>query len=472
MKALAEILRSKRFQGAVAGIFVLQFLCLLLTTPMYEIDTNSFIRGGFSWDIFHNPLLNLVIAVCTKIWPNVWFIVSVQLLIYAFCAALLVHVLLGKYNRLWLAGLLLAALEPVTMFYNFSLLAECFFTALTMLSVALLILWLRAPTPKGAVLFGLAMGLCFMSKLSAMIHLPLFGMLLLRQGTSLITRFKSLGLSLLPFAACYLFVFFGQKIINGGDIYTVEGRVRWDFSSAMYNSAEIDAPEFKRLVEPYILRDGKLVDHRELRRELSYLGYKDCVAEFERRGIPANKGINACDSLFGAVAQQIMDAHFWAAEKQFVADNFHFLHTLSYLDYRFTPGLHYYHPNHEYQYIDSLMTVHYGFNMAERADRIPRIWKSLDFGNVYLPIWWYLWWMALLLSLIWYLKDRTRWELLVLAGLTAIPLLFHLVYISYRARFLAPYLVLVGLLMLVLGKIWLERQAHKRPGNTALRDGG
>jgi hypothetical protein len=284
-----------------------------------------------------------------------------------------------------------------------------------------------------------------------MVHLPLFGLLLVAPALtrlSFLHRIRNLAVAIVPFAACYFFVFIGQGIINQGDLYTVEGRVRWDFSSSMYDPHSSSHPDFKRHVDRYIVQDGKLVQNRELRRELSYLGYKDCVAEYEQRGFTANRGINACDSLFGEVAAEIMEKHFWEAEKRFIRDNVYFLHHLSYIDYRYTPGLHYYHPEAEYAYIDSLMITTFNFDLKERQDRIPGVWTSLEFGNVYLPIWWYLWWAALLTALVLFLRDPRRRELLVLAGLTAIPIVFHLVYISYRARFFAPYLVLVGLLVI------------------------
>lgn len=457
------ILRNRNFWYSVVGVFFVQFVCLLLSTPMYEIDTNSFIRGGFTWDIYHNPFLNLFIATCNKIWPNIWFMISLQCLWFAFAGSFLVHVLLGKHPKFLLLGLALLALEPLTMFYNFSLLAESFFTSFTFLSVAFMILWLRHGRWQEAALFGLAMGLTFLSKLSSMSHLPLFGLFFLPAAAKIPwrTRLQSLGLALLPFALCYTFVYLGQRSINGGDIYTVEGRVRWDFSSSQYRPEEVDGPDFKRLVDPYLFPDGQLVANRELRRELSYLGYKDCVAEYEARDQSANAGINACDSIFGAVAQQITERHFWEAEKQFIRDNVYFIHHLSYIDYRFTPGLHYYHPEHEYAYIDSVMTAVYDFNLADQRYRIPRIWTSLSFGNVYLPIWWYAWWLALIVAAVLFLRQPARRELLVLAGLTAIPLLFHLIYISYRARFFAPYLILVGLLILFEINLFIANNTQK-----------
>ncbi|HHG83184.1 MAG TPA: hypothetical protein ENJ82_00415, partial [Bacteroidetes bacterium] len=309
---------SPRLFYSIAGVFLLQMVCLLLSTPMYEIDTNSFIRGGWTWDIYHNPFLNLFIAVCTKVWANIWFMVGLQSLWYAVCGSFLVGVLFRERSKFYYLALALVALEPLTMFYNFSLLAESFFTSFTLLSVAFLILWLRHGRWQTAALFGLAMGLTFLSKLSSMSHLPLFFLVLLPTASaqvSWIARLRAMGIALLPFLVCYAFVYLGQRSINGGDIYTVEGRVRWDFSSAMYRPEEVEAPDFKRLVDPYLFPDGKLVANRELRRELSYLGYKDCVAEYEARNRTANAGINACDSIFGAVAQQIMARHFWAAEK-------------------------------------------------------------------------------------------------------------------------------------------------------------
>lgn len=443
-----DIVRSKVFWTGVAAVALVQWLALALGTPLYEIDTNSFIRGGLSWDIYHNPLLNIYIAACTKLWANVWFIVGLQCLLYALAASFLASVLFQDRRGLRWVALGIAALEPLTLFYNHSMLAESFFTSFTLWSVALLVLWMRHGQWQTAVLLGVAMGLCFMSKLSAMIHMPLLGLVLLRWQRPFAVRLKALGLILLPFIGCYLFVFLGQKWINEGDIYTVEGRVRWDFSSALYDSTEAGDLAFAQYVHPYLYRDGQLVAHRELRRELSYLGYKDCVAAYESQGYPANRGINACDSIFGRVADAITARHFWQAEQQFVADNFRFVHSLNYIDYRFTPGLHYYHPAHEYQYIDSLMQATYGYSLAEREQDIPRIWRSLTFGNVYMPIVWWLWWVVLVVGVVLWLRRRDRWELLALGLITTIPIVFHLVYISYRPRFLAPYIVLMLLLLL------------------------
>ena len=161
---------------------IVQLVLLALSTPMYEIDTNSFVRGGFSWDIFHNPFLNLYIAVVGKFLPNLWVLVIGQILFYAVAASFLIQTLFQQRN--WQFGLALgiAALEPLTMFYNFSLLAESFFTSFALLSVAFLIRWCRSRKQLDVVLFGLMMGLTFMTKLSAMIHLPLFGLILLRFG--------------------------------------------------------------------------------------------------------------------------------------------------------------------------------------------------------------------------------------------------------------------------------------------------
>jgi hypothetical protein len=448
MHRLTDILRGRNFWLGLGLVALVQWLCLGWGTPLYEIDTNSFIRGGLSWDIYHNPLLNIYIAACTKIWANVWFIVGLQCLLYAGAAALLACVLFPDRAPLRWVALGLAAIEPLTMFYHHSMLSESFFTSFLLLSVAMLILWMRDGRWPLAALFGLMMGLCFMAKLSAMIHMPLFGLMLLRWKMPFSARLKGLALAILPFVCCYAFVFTGQKIINNGDIYTVEGRVRWDFSSALYDSTEAYDPAFARYVHPHMYPGGHMAAHRELRRELSYLGYKDCVADYEAQGYPANRGINACDSIFGRVAQQIMARHFWQAERQFVADNFRFIHELNYIDYRFTPGLHYYHPDHEYHYIDSLMQATYGYSLADREQQIPRVWRSLEFGNVYLPILWWTWWIVLLGGAVLWLRKRDRWEAMVLVLITAIPIVFHLVYISYRPRFLAPYVVLMLMLLL------------------------
>lgn len=443
----------------------------MVTTPMYDLDTNSYIRGGFTWDIYHNPFMNLFIAGLGKIWSNAWFIVGAQCLGFAFGAAFLLESWFrpsaSEATKRWYGiALLVICLEPITTFYNYSLLAESFYTSFTLFSIGAAIHWLRQPNRAAAVCLGIGLGLCFLCKLSAIIHLPLLGIFLLRWPADQAPLWKRFlqgpvryGMwALAPFVVCYAFVFLGQQQINSGDLYTVEGRVRWDFSSSQYRPAEVDAPLFKQYVHPYILEDGQLVQHRELRRELSYLGYKDCVADFETRGEGHNRGVNVCDSLFGAVATQVMAKYFWQAERTFVADNFYFIHHLSYIDYRFTPDLYYYHPEAEWQYLDSLMGQHYGLDLSKRVDRIPAIWTSLSFGNLYFPILWWLWWMILAGALFIWWRNRNRKDLLTMALFLAIPLLFHFVYISYRPRFLAPYLILELLLLLQVIGHWLPRK--------------
>lgn len=455
-----HIQRRNSFLLAALVVLAVKMLGLFWSVPLYDLDTNSFIRGGWSWDIYHNPFMNIYLATLGKLWSNAWFIVSVQCLCYALSAAFLVETLFGGSGkrRYWWLALAIAALEPLTTFYNYSLLAESFFTSFTLLSLAFAVRWTRAPSSREALLFGLAMGLAFMCKLSAVIHLPLFAVFLLRG--PFVRRSLPQGImALLPFALCYFFVYFGQKSINEGDLYTVEGRVRWDFSSALYDSTEVRGPDFARFVHPYLYTSEGLEPHRERRRELSYLGYKDCVEAYESRGLSHNRGVNACDSIFGDVAGQIMEQHFWEAEWQFVKDNFRFVHELNYIDYRFTPDLHYYHPAAEWQYLDSLMALHYGVDLSKSSDRIPAIWTSLEFGNMYMPMVWWAWWLILAFALILWWGNRNRHELLLLFILTFIPLVFHLVYISYRPRFLAPYIVLALLLGLSNLRTLLHHEA-------------
>jgi hypothetical protein len=434
---------------AVLAVFGMMLGVMLVTTPLYEIDTNSYIRGGFSWSIFHNPLLNLLYAIAGKVWSNAGFLVACQLAIYAVCASALAFTLFPAGKWRW-AALAVAVLEPVSLFYHLSMIAESVFTSFLLLSLAFLIRWMRRGKLADAFLFGAAFGLAFLSKLAAMPLVPLFGLLLFPAGLAatrvpLLRRGLALLVAALPFLACYQGVKWGQAIINDGGLYTVEGRVRWDFSAALYDPAACDDAYFKELMHPWILKDGKVLADRELRRELGYLGYKQCVL---RQG-DNNAAILFCDSVFGRVATPIMREHFWQAEQVFVQENLHSIHHLNYLDYRYTPGLPFYHPEQEYDYLDSLMSRHYGLDLGERLHRIPVLWRSLSFTNVYLPLLWWLTWLILLVSVVRWLRNRQHIELLVLGVAITIPWVFHLVYISYRPRFLAPYLVMVLFLLMV-----------------------
>ena len=453
MKTLLHILKSRPFWWGVGGIVVVQLVILGMTTPMYELDSNSYIQGMFTWDIYHNPFMNFYVGALSKIWKNLGFLVAGQVIFYAVSASLLVQVLFrsDSYGGLWsVVGIVVAALEPLTMFYNFSLLSESFFTSFTIGMVAMLVLLYREGRWGYALLFGTLMGFAFLARLSAMIYVPLFGLLLLGGRENILGRGRNVVIALLPFVACYAFVFFGQKILNDGGLYTVKGRVMWDFMSSQYHPSEIEGNDFKRYVNPYIFENGVLEPDRELRREKSYLGYKDCVAEYEQQGIDAEEGILICDSVFGAVGQQIKEKHFWAAEWQFFKDNLYAVRNTSYLEYRFTPGLPFYHDSAEYAYLDSVMTVNYGVNMEEREEEIPRIWRSLEFGNAYMTVVLGLYVLVVaglgLGFLIWGIGKRIwNWEWLAFFSVLVIPLGFYLTYISYRPRFMAPYLVLMVL---------------------------
>lgn len=434
---------SRKFIWAVCGIFGFQLLVMLLTTPMYEIDTNSYIQGGFSWSIFHNPLLNMIYAVAGKIWPNAYFMVGIQLLVYAFCASFFVYTLFPA-GRWRVAALVIAAAEPVSLFYHLSMISESLFTSFLLLMAAFMIRWLRNGRWQDALWFGCAFGFAFLSKLGAMPLVPMLGLILLRRGTPVLRRFAALGVALLPFVLCYQGVKTGQRIINHGGLYTVEGRVRWDFSSALYDPSKAPEGPFRELVHPWFVKNGKVEPDRELRRELSYLGYKQCVLSYGDN----NAAILTCDSIFGEAAKPVMENRLAAAELQFARENLYSVHHLNYLDYRFTPGLPFYHPQREYDYLDSLMTVHYSINLGDRYHRIPVIWRSLGFTNVYMPVIWWMWWAVLLFSAVRWWRNRGRHELLAAGFMVAIPLVFHVVYISYRPRFLAPFLVLVLVLVL------------------------
>ena len=428
----------------------------MFSTPLYDLDTNSFIRGGLSWDIYHNPFQNIFLAGMAKISSIPEFIISFQILAYSLSASFLAHLLFSRKTFLFPA-LFLAAFEPVSMFYNFSFLPESFYTSFTLLYCAFLILYFRKPGAGLAFLFGLGMGLAFLCKLSAMTQSILFGLILLSSKNNISVKIKHLAMGLAPFIACYLFVLIGQRIINEAGLYVVSGRVRWDFANSQYHPEEIQADEFKRYVHPHFLTNGKLPAGRELRRELSFLGYKNCVDEYTEKTRKETVAIHSCDSIFGDVGSQILSQHRIDASLQFIRDNFYALHHLNYLDYRFTKGLPYYHDEKEYQYLDSLMQKHYGFSLVNKKSQLPQVWKNLSFSNIYIPV---LWWSILICILIsggWHLKNlikgfkKTRRisgfnfsspEIIIPAFLLAIPWLFHLVYISYRPRFLAPYFVI------------------------------
>src|SRR5689334_4852579 len=120
---LTPLLKQKSFWLGAAGIALVHTLALLFSTPLYDHDTNSFIRGGLDWDIYHNPFENIFLALAGKITKIPQVIVCIQVLVFAFAASFFAHVLFSKRFFLALA-LCVAAIEPVNMFYNFSFLPE------------------------------------------------------------------------------------------------------------------------------------------------------------------------------------------------------------------------------------------------------------------------------------------------------------------------------------------------------------
>ena len=439
-----------------AGIFLVQVLILQFSTPLYDLDTNSFIRGGLTWDIYHNPFENIFLAAVIRISHNPDFTVMFQVLFFSFSVSLLAHILFPGKFFLWIA-LIAAALEPVSLFYNFSFLPESFYTSFTLLYCSFLILYCRKAETFSAFLFGTAIGLAFLCKLSAMTQICLFAVILIQNQSTVIEKIKHFATALIPFIACYLFVWIGQHSINDAGLYVVSGRVRWDYANSQYAPQEIEAETFKRFVHPHFLKDGEIPESRELRRELSFVGYKDCVEENRRNTQTENDAICFCDSIFGDAGTQILNKHSSAARFQFIKDNLSAIHTLNYLDYRFTPGLPFYHTKAEYEYLDSLMKSQYGFSLDVEQEKILPVWKNLGFSNVYIPILWWSTWVILLLtagkiltkaktqiknSKQLFADELTDPVSLVFSITLSIPWIFHLVYISYRPRFLAPYFVI------------------------------
>ena len=440
MNTLLSILRSRNFWIGITVIFGVQLGILFATTPLYEIDTNAYIQGAFSWSIYHNPLMNFFIGGVSKIWKNIYFMLGIQLFFFGFSASFLAKVLF-KEGRRFAIAIGIASIEPISMFYNFSVLSESFFASFLMLSMALLVLYFRNKSMKMAFLFGAMLGMMFLTRLAALPLIALCALFLLPWGNSFLDRITTTVAAILPFLVCYLFVQIGQQQINRSPLYSAKGIALWNFASSAYVPEEIEGEYFKKVWNPHIFRDGTLPQDRILRRDLSYLGYKDCLADQENTGKSPAQSVLYCDSIFRSAALQIIQQHPLEVELQFIKDNLNSVATQSYLDYRFTPGLPFYHAEKEYAYIDSLMQVHYGIDLSQRVDDIPEIWKNLSFSNGYMGVLYAMYWGALFLTLGLWLKNRNRTTLLVIGAVLLIPIAFHLLLISFRLRFLAPYLI-------------------------------
>lgn len=439
------------------SLFVFQFICLQLTTPMYALDTNSYIQGVFTWSIYHNPLSNIVFGVLSKIWSSAGFIATVQILIYSLAVTYLALYAI-RSKQLQVIATAIAAIEPATMFYNFSLLSESLYTSMTLMTVAGVIIYIRKPSSKTALLFGAFAGAAFLARLSGNLYIALLPLVFLAKDISIPTKIRHFFIAGGAFSLCYAFVGIGQSIINDGALYTVKGRVLWDFTSSYYDPAEVDSDEFNSLVAPLIVADDSLLSDREIRREYAYLGYKDCLAAHEDE-LGGNGAIGYCDSLFGDAAMQIRSKHFGGVFKQFIADNLYDIHNRSYLEERFTDGMHFYHDESEWEYLDSLMAANYDLNLQEEKDNIPGIWKSLAVPTFYSTILFYFWILGLIAIAFLKFRGRLSWLQLIVMFTVSLPFVFHLVYISYRFRFWAPVIMLLWIGLISIAES-LSKRTH------------
>ncbi len=449
----------------MAGIFMaisgIQLFILMATTPMYALDTNSYIRGILSWSVYHNPLSNIFIGILSKMVENAWFIVSVQILVYAASSSILIQSIF-KEIRWMIPAALFAGWEPVTMFYNLSLLSESLFCSMTLLMVASGIRYFRSPGIQPALLFGVFAGLAFLARLSGNLYVALLFLIFFAVGIPFRKRLMHFGMAAGTYMLFYIFVWAGQSLINDGALYTVKGRVLWDFSSSQYSPRLVRSDSFNRLMAKRILAADSLTGDRELRREQAYLAYKDCLAEYEVAGNESGS-IFSCDSLFGGAASQIVSQKAGAAFFQFVADNLYDIHNRSYLEERFTPGMHFYQDESEYHYLDSIMSRHYSLNLPEQSRKIPAIWRSLGFPTAWATLVFYLWIASLLLLLLIKIRGKLKWEILLPVFTVSLPVVFHLIYISYRLRFWGPVILL--LLLSVLAQFYQFRKGGAGAGN-------
>lgn len=197
MESLRSTLRSGKFWAGFLLVFGVQLLILFLTTPLYEIDTNSYIRGGLTWSIYHNPFLNIYIAGASRIWSNICFLIIGQVLFFAFSVALFARTFLEKEWVYWI-GLGVASIEPVTLFYNFSLISESFFSSFILLTATFFLLYLREGDRKLIALSGIALGFAFMTRLAALPFILLAFIFLLELKKNWSQRWTNLGVFVLP----------------------------------------------------------------------------------------------------------------------------------------------------------------------------------------------------------------------------------------------------------------------------------
>ena len=498
-----------------ALFFVLIFGCkiflLSIYTPLYALDTNAYIRGMMTWSIYHNPGTNFFIGVLGKLGANAWAIAAVQCGIYSLAAAFFIRILFGEkretnlleerklaeiqgHNKMQHRGykfaigfaLIVAALEPVTLFYNFSLLSESNYIAFLLLSLSFLILFLRNPHFYSGLAFGLALAVLFWIRLAGLMFFPLllfyfwavyktetgrtaFSGNKIARGSSATTHGgpAKKGVRVLAFAALgvipLLFsiglVHFGQKKINDAGLFVAKGRQHWDRVSSHYKTEEVNVPDFHRFVDSRIL----LANDPESRREFAYLGFRDCTEYYELQGKNPNRSVLTCDSLFGRAADEVSSKHRGTAWWQFVGDNFKGLFSGNYLDYRFTPSLTFGYSNAEYYYLDSLMLRHYGLDNSSGEKNIPRIWRSKTFANFWAILIFVILLLVSFFALVWQLIKKVEPVpfgnnvLTVRAAVTFLlfssawlPYLVHLFRIGYRLRFIAPVISLV-----LISGIWL-----------------
>ncbi len=435
-------------------IFAVQVILLLGSDPMVDLDTNSYIQGGFSWDIYHNPFENMYLAFILKIGGGALLAAIGQLLVFAASASFLSRVLFPDNRFLFYLICSIAAFEPIGLFFHFSILPESFFISFLLLSIGFALLWLREKEKRFSFFSGLFLGAMFLCKVSGLFFLPALALFIQKKERRYF--FGDFIRAALPVVFALSFVIIGQYRLHGDVFFLHSGRFQFDRLSMHYQTAS-NLPNSKWI-------DAALYDslnwkrNSDVRRIQMQEGWKACIAEQENNKSGHSATVFYCDEIWLKSAQELRKK---GPSGQF-SENFSNLHRQNYLDERLTPGLEWRHDPKEFEALDEKMQTHFGSFKGPLSTPAFSGWRKIAFLNVYIPILFWLFIGLCLFTFLYVLRKSKKPELGLVFLFFILPYFAMVLYIiPWRTRFFAPLILPILIYSVVSIYIGIEEMTKR-----------
>lgn len=348
--------------------------CLWVNGVQYDVDLHYYTRGVLNWEAQHPPLYNFFLA------PFYWLRLHGQWIIA--CQWVLLTLAKVVAFRLWVQPLKLKpavelafwavlAFEPVSWFYNCSLLTEALYQA-SLLWV--LVGWRR----RSGVLMALGLAAGFLLRIVGLLGIAYtYGTALFRPTT----RVGRLTLLTLPLAAI-AFVYLGQRYINRAGLLNNFGRTGFDNTSWLYRPELCTDTLLCRCIETHLPDPLSLRYDYERRYDVGFRIFLCHAAQLEARpNLAETRSVwKQVDDALAHQAQAIYQAHPVLVTLSNLTQNARRLAFENYLSYREHPHL-VPVPAAEWQAVDSL--AHRLFRLSPPATSSWWVFSDTDFLNAY-----------------------------------------------------------------------------------------